>query len=144
MPSLFVSRFFFFIFLCSCHASGHMNLFLSPSEVQVRVQVFDSGDLSPLANAAIAVRGNQTLLAQSKAGSDGVQVVSFLYRTGTWVIITASQRDYLTSSVPWHASRLPLYASVSLYLMAQKPGTLILYDDVIQQRCPKHTHWKLA
>uniref|UniRef100_A0A672S571 Family with sequence similarity 171 member A2 n=1 Tax=Sinocyclocheilus grahami TaxID=75366 RepID=A0A672S571_SINGR len=96
------------------------------------VQVFDSGDLSPLVNAAIAVRGNQTLLAQSKAGSDGVQVVSFLYRTGTWVIITASQRDYLTSSVPWHASRLPLYASVSLYLMAQKPGTLILYDDVIQ------------
>uniref|UniRef100_A0A673IZS4 Protein FAM171A2-like n=1 Tax=Sinocyclocheilus rhinocerous TaxID=307959 RepID=A0A673IZS4_9TELE len=84
-----------------------MNLFLSPSEVQVRVQVFDSGDLSPLANAAIAVRGNQTLLAQSKAGSDGVQVVSFLYRTGTWAIITASQRDYLTSSVPWHASRLP-------------------------------------
>uniref|UniRef100_A0A671MJH8 Protein FAM171A2-like n=1 Tax=Sinocyclocheilus anshuiensis TaxID=1608454 RepID=A0A671MJH8_9TELE len=107
-------------------------LVLSLSEVQVRVQVFDSGDLSPLVNAAIAVRGNQTLLAQSKAGSDGVQVVSFLYRTGTWVIITASQRDYLTSSVPWHASRLPLYASVSLYLMAQKPGTLILYDDVIQ------------
>ncbi|KTG37602.1 hypothetical protein cypCar_00030223 [Cyprinus carpio] len=84
-----------------------MNLFLTPSEVQVRVQVFDSGDLSPLASAAIAVHGNQTLLAQSKAGSDGVQVVSFLYRTGTWVIITASRRDYLTSSVPWHASRLP-------------------------------------
>lgn len=83
-----------------------MNLFYV-SEVQVRVQVFDSGDLSPLANAAITVHGNQTLLAQSKASSDGVQVVSFLYRTGTWVIITASQRDYLTSSVPWHASRLP-------------------------------------
>lgn len=82
-------------------------LVLSLSEVQVRVQVFDSGDLSPLANAAITVHGNQSVLAQSKAGSDGVQVVSFLYRTGTWVIITASQRDYLTSSVPWHASRLP-------------------------------------
>lgn len=82
-------------------------LVLSLSEVQVRVQVFDGGDLSPLSNAAITVHGNQSVLAQSKAGSDGVQVVSFLYRTGTWVIITASQRDYLTSSVPWHASRVP-------------------------------------
>ncbi|XP_016314241.1 protein FAM171A2-like [Sinocyclocheilus anshuiensis] len=133
MPSLFVSRFFFFIFLCGFKGTAGKSIPERKAvEVQVRVQVFDSGDLSPLANAAIAVRGNQTLLAQSKAGSDGVQVVSFLYRTGTWVIITASQRDYLTSSVPWHASRLPLYASVSLYLMAQKPGTLILYDDVIQ------------
>ncbi|XP_016417979.1 protein FAM171A2-like [Sinocyclocheilus rhinocerous] len=133
MPSLFVSRFFFFIFLCGFKGTAGKSIPERKAvEVQVRVQVFDSGDLSPLANAAIAVRGNQTLLAQSKAGSDGVQVVSFLYRTGTWAIITASQRDYLTSSVPWHASRLPLYASVSLYLMAQKPGTLILYDDVIQ------------
>ncbi|XP_016146877.1 protein FAM171A2-like [Sinocyclocheilus grahami] len=133
MPSFFVSRFLFFIFFSVFKGTAGKSIPEREAlEVQVRVQVFDSGDLSPLVNAAIAVRGNQTLLAQSKAGSDGVQVVSFLYRTGTWVIITASQRDYLTSSVPWHASRLPLYASVSLYLMAQKPGTLILYDDVIQ------------
>ncbi|XP_073687208.1 protein FAM171A2 [Garra rufa] len=133
MPSFLVSRFLFFIFLSGFKGTAGKSIPEKEAlEVQVRVQVFDSGDLSPLANAAIAVHGNQTLLAQSKAGSDGVQVVSFLYRTGTWVIITASQRDYLTSSVPWHASRLPLYASVSLYLMAQKPGTLILYDDVIQ------------
>uniref|UniRef100_A0A672S4M6 Family with sequence similarity 171 member A2 n=1 Tax=Sinocyclocheilus grahami TaxID=75366 RepID=A0A672S4M6_SINGR len=130
MPSFFVSRFLFFIFFSVFKGTAGKSI--PEREALGEVQVFDSGDLSPLVNAAIAVRGNQTLLAQSKAGSDGVQVVSFLYRTGTWVIITASQRDYLTSSVPWHASRLPLYASVSLYLMAQKPGTLILYDDVIQ------------
>ncbi|RXN21796.1 protein FAM171A2-like [Labeo rohita] len=108
MPSFFVSRFLFFIFLSGFKGTAGKSIPEREAlEVQVRVQVFDSGDLSPLANAAIAVHGNQTLLAQSKAGSDGVQVVSFLYRTGTWVIITASQRDYLTSSVPWHASRLP-------------------------------------
>ncbi|XP_001337555.2 protein FAM171A2 [Danio rerio] len=133
MPSFLVSRFLFFLILSVFKGTAGKSLPEREAvEVQVRVQVFDGGDLSPLPNAALAVHGNQSLLAQSRAGSDGVQVVSFTYRTGTWVIITASQRDYLTSSVPWHASRLPLYASVSLYLMAQKPGTLILYDDVIQ------------
>ncbi|KAI7792897.1 protein FAM171A2 [Triplophysa rosa] len=133
MPYFLVSRFLFFLLLSNIRGIAGKSIPDSGAlEVQVRVQVFDGGDLSPLPSADIAVHSNQSVLAQSKAGSDGVQVVSFLYRMGTWVIITASQKDYLTSSVPWHASRLPLYASVSLYLMAQKPGTLILYDDVIQ------------
>ncbi|KAG7513928.1 FAM171A2 isoform X2 protein [Solea senegalensis] len=101
-------------------------------EVQIKVQVFDSSDLSPLADAHVQVHGNQTVLVSSRAGSDGVLRVNFLYRTGTWVIITASKQDYVTNSVPWHSSRIPLYASVSLYLLVQRPGTLILYDDVLQ------------
>ncbi|KAM4624289.1 protein FAM171A2 [Polymixia lowei] len=101
-------------------------------EVQIRVQVFDNSDLSPLADAQVEVHGNQTLLASSKAGSDGVLKVSFPYRPGTWVIIAASKQDYVTNSVPWQSSRIPLYASVSLYLLVQRPGTLILYDDVLQ------------
>lgn len=172
------------------------------TEVQIKVQVFDNSDLSPLADAHVEVHGNQTILASSRAGSDGTLRVNFLYRTGTWVIITASKRDYVTNSVPWHSSRIPcespsrntftqppsfpllalsavtlsvcragtqskkvlneangiptaaattlalsppelnlnsssffsfsVYASVSLYLLAQRPGTLILYDDVLQ------------
>lgn len=76
-------------------------------EVQIKVQVFDNSDLSPLANAQVEVHGNQTILASSRAGRDGVLRVSFLYRTGTWVIITASKQDYVTNSVPWHSSRIP-------------------------------------
>uniref|UniRef100_A0A3Q3W6R9 Uncharacterized protein n=1 Tax=Mola mola TaxID=94237 RepID=A0A3Q3W6R9_MOLML len=105
----------------------------APAEVQIKVQVFDNSDLSPLADAQVEVHGNQSAsLASSRAGSDGVLRVSFLYRTGTWVVITASKPDYVTNSVPWHSGRIPLYASVSLYLLAQRPGTLILYDDVLQ------------
>lgn len=77
------------------------------SEVQVRVQVFDGGDLSPLSNAAIVVHGNQSMLASSQAKNGDAVVVNFQYRTGTWVIITASQKHYITSSVPWHANRVP-------------------------------------
>uniref|UniRef100_A0A3B5L398 Uncharacterized protein n=1 Tax=Xiphophorus couchianus TaxID=32473 RepID=A0A3B5L398_9TELE len=111
-------------------------------EVQVKVQVFDNSDLSPLADAQVEVHGNQTLLASSHAGSDGVVRLGFLYRAGTWVIITASKRDYITNSVPWHSSRIP-YASVSLYLLVERPGTLILYDDILQvlSGSPAETGW---
>ena len=77
------------------------------AEVQVRVQVFDSSDLSPLSHALVEVHGNQSVLASSEAGSDGMLVVNFLYRPGTLVIISASKRDYITNSVPWHAKRIP-------------------------------------
>ncbi|XP_061563934.1 protein FAM171A2 isoform X1 [Cololabis saira] len=103
-----------------------------PFDVQIKVQVFDNSDLSPLADAQVEVHGNGSLLATSRAGSDGVVRVTFPYRAGTWVIISASKRDYVTNSVPWHSSRIPLYAAVSLYLLVQRPGTLILYDDVLQ------------
>ncbi|CAB1312196.1 unnamed protein product [Coregonus sp. 'balchen'] len=60
---------------------------------------------------ALEVHGNRSVLASSQAGSDGVLRVTFLYHPGTWVIISASKHDYVTNS---------------------RPGTLILYDDVIQ------------
>lgn len=147
------------------------SLSLWSAEVQIKVQVFDNSDLSPLADAEVKVHGNQTVLASDRAGGDGTVRVSFLYRAGTRVIITASKQDYVTNSVPWHSSRIPcksllvyirytdfrvfrynksskkirwrslipafhffflVYASVSLYLLAQRPGTLILYDDILQ------------
>ncbi|XP_036409239.1 protein FAM171A2 [Megalops cyprinoides] len=101
-------------------------------EVLIRVQVFDNSDLSPLAGAAVEVFGNQTTLPPSTAGSDGVIMVTVPYRPGMWVIVTASKHGYVTNSAPWHASRKPLYASVSLYLLPQRPATLILYEDVVQ------------
>lgn len=88
------------------------------AEVQIRVQVFDNSDLSQLADAQVEVHGNQTLLASSRAGKDGVVRVNFLYRAGTWVIITASKQDYVTNSVPWHSSRIPRKSSAFYDLFA--------------------------
>ncbi|XP_017556241.1 protein FAM171A2 [Pygocentrus nattereri] len=133
MPSVHVSHLLLFLLFSFVERSVCKSVAENGAlEVQVRVQVFDGGDLSPLSKAAIVVHGNQSTLASRQAENDEAVVVNFLYRTGTWVIITASHKDYVTSSVPWHANRVPLYASVSLYLLAQRPGTLILYDDVIQ------------
>ncbi|TKS89393.1 Protein FAM171A2 [Collichthys lucidus] len=133
MPVNYISRLLLLVSVCAVREALAKSLpDQGAFEVQIKVQVFDNSDLSPLADAQVEVHGNQTVLASSRAGSDGVLRVNFLYRTGTWVIITASKRDYVTNSVPWHSSRIPLYASVSLYLLVQRPGTLILYDDVLQ------------
>lgn len=76
--------------------------------MQIKVQVFDNSDLSPLADARVDVHGNQSaVLASGLADGGGVVRVAFLYRTGTSVIITASKRNYVTNSVPWHSSRIP-------------------------------------
>ncbi|XP_077357931.1 protein FAM171A2 [Festucalex cinctus] len=101
-------------------------------EVQIKVQVFDNNDLSPLADALVEVHGNQSVLASARAGADGAVRVDFHYRAATWVIISAAKANYVTNSVPWYSGRPPLYASVSLYLLVHRPGTLILYDDVLQ------------
>ncbi|KAL3051868.1 protein FAM171A2 isoform X1 [Trematomus bernacchii] len=131
MPARFISRVLLFASICTAKSLPDQGAF----EVQIKVQVFDNSDLSPLAGAHVKLHGNQTVLASTRAGSDGVLRVNFLYRTGSWIIITASKQDYVTNSVPWHSSRIPLYASVSLYLLVQRPGTLILYDDVLQVLC---------
>ncbi|XP_066498005.1 protein FAM171A2 [Hoplias malabaricus] len=101
-------------------------------EVLIKVQVFDNSDLSPLKEAAVQVYGNQSTLASGTAGEDGIVKVTFMYRPGTWVIVASSKYGFVTNSAPWHASRIPLYASVSLYLLPQRPATLLLYDDVVQ------------
>ncbi|XP_051928261.1 protein FAM171A2 [Hippocampus zosterae] len=100
-------------------------------EVQIKVQVFDNSDLTPLADALVEVHGNQSVLATARAGADGAVTVDFEYRAASWVIISAAKANYVTNSVPWFSGRPPLYASVSLYLLVHRPGTLILYDDVL-------------
>ncbi|XP_029933841.1 protein FAM171A2 isoform X2 [Myripristis murdjan] len=133
MPANYISRLLLFVSISTVWEALAKSLpDQGAFEVQIKVQVFDNSDLSPLADALVEVHGNQTVLASNKAGRDGVLRVNFLYHAGTWVIITASKQDYVTNSVPWHSTRIPLYASVSLYLLVQRPGTLILYDDVLQ------------
>lgn len=77
------------------------------AEVQIKVQVFDNSDLTPLADALVEVHGNQSVLATARAGADGTVTVDFGYRAASWVIISAAKSNYVTNSVPWFSGRPP-------------------------------------
>uniref|UniRef100_A0A6I8SI75 Family with sequence similarity 171 member A2 n=1 Tax=Xenopus tropicalis TaxID=8364 RepID=A0A6I8SI75_XENTR len=81
------------------------------------------------ASAAVEIFGNQSALASGVTDQDGIAVLGISYRLGTWVLVTATKRGYVTNSVP--CGGVTAFMCL-LYLVPERPATLILYEDIVQ------------
>ncbi|XP_061811369.1 protein FAM171A1 isoform X2 [Nerophis lumbriciformis] len=101
-------------------------------DVTLKVHLSDSSTHQSLQGASIQLFANHTLVTTETSLADGNAYLRFPYRLGTLLVVTATKQGYVPNSVPWTPSRLPVFSSISLSLLPERPATLTVYEDVVE------------
>uniref|UniRef100_A0AAY4AIS0 Protein FAM171A1 n=1 Tax=Denticeps clupeoides TaxID=299321 RepID=A0AAY4AIS0_9TELE len=101
-------------------------------EVSLKVHLSDASTHQPLSGVTVDIFANHTLVATETSIADGNVFLRFSYRLGTLLVITATKHGFVPSCTPWQPTRLPVFSSLSLDLLPERPATLMVYEDVVQ------------
>ncbi|XP_057589177.1 protein FAM171A1 isoform X2 [Hippopotamus amphibius kiboko] len=101
-------------------------------EVTLKVHISDASTHQPVPDALIEIFTNQVSIASGTSGTDGVAFITFQYKLGSQLIVTAAKHAYVPNSAPWKPIRLPVFSSLSLGLLPERSATLMVYEDVVQ------------
>ncbi|XP_077577266.1 protein FAM171A1 [Stigmatopora nigra] len=104
----------------------------SDEEVTLKVHLSDASTQQPLTGVSIQLFANHTLATTETTQADGNTYLRFPFRLGTPLVITATKPGYVPNSVPWTPSRLPVFSSISLYLLPERAATLTVYEDFVE------------
>ncbi|XP_023700316.2 protein FAM171A1 isoform X1 [Paramormyrops kingsleyae] len=100
-------------------------------EVTLKVRLSDAGTHQPITGVTVEIFANHTSLASESSGPDGNAYVTFPYRVGSLLIVTATKPGYVPNSAPWRPARMPVFSSLSLELLPEKAAALMVYEDVV-------------
>ncbi|XP_030639428.1 protein FAM171A1 [Chanos chanos] len=101
-------------------------------EVALKVHLSDASTHQPLSGVVVEIFTNHTAVAAETSSADGNVFIRFQYRLGDLLVVTATRRGYVPNSAPWRPDRLPVFSSLSLDLLPERPATLMVYEDVVE------------
>ncbi|CAJ1078768.1 protein FAM171B-like [Xyrichtys novacula] len=104
----------------------------SGSAFNLKVQVNAVLSRQLLSQATVEVYINYTRTTTALTGEDGGVLLSIPYRDDLPITIVASKDGYMLSLLPYKASRMPLFSSVTVSLLRLNQGNVWLFDDLVK------------
>ncbi|XP_041662538.1 protein FAM171B-like isoform X1 [Cheilinus undulatus] len=101
------------------------------SAFKLKVQVNSALSRQVLNQAVVEIYINYTRTTEALTGQDGSVLLDIPYQDGMPMTIVARKDGYTHTLLPYKASRMPLFSSVTLYLLRLNQGNIWLFDDSV-------------
>ncbi|XP_034550069.1 protein FAM171B-like [Notolabrus celidotus] len=104
----------------------------SGSAFNLKVQVNSVLSRQFLSQATVEVYINYTRTNTALTVEDGGVLLNIPYQDGMPITIVASKDGYMHTLLPYKASRMPLFSSVTVLLLRLNQGNIWLFEDLVK------------